>query len=78
MSGLKCAGLTMPALPEERARVLAVVRGLKAVGVRVRNWKSFLHGEKTPEQVEHTHTQCKDLIWDQLIVRRACARGCSE
>ncbi|KAF4082237.1 hypothetical protein AMELA_G00149200 [Ameiurus melas] len=40
----------MPALPEERARVLAVVRALKAVGVRVRNWKSFLHGERTLEQ----------------------------
>ncbi|KAI5100118.1 hypothetical protein C0J45_10670 [Silurus meridionalis] len=40
----------MPALPEERARVLAVVRALKAVGVRVRNWKSFLHGDRTPEQ----------------------------
>ncbi|MCI4387919.1 hypothetical protein PGIGA_G00079550 [Pangasianodon gigas] len=40
----------MPALPEERARVLAVVRALKAVGVRVRNWKSFLNGERTPEQ----------------------------
>ncbi|KAK2823048.1 hypothetical protein Q7C36_019648 [Tachysurus vachellii] len=39
----------MPALTEERARVLAVVRALKAVGVRVRNWKSFLHSEKTPE-----------------------------
>ncbi|KAG7322739.1 hypothetical protein KOW79_014085 [Hemibagrus wyckioides] len=40
----------MPAIPEERSRVLAVVRALKAIGVRVRNWKSFLHGEKTPEQ----------------------------
>ncbi|GAA6084468.1 uncharacterized protein zgc:153345 isoform X1, partial [Tachysurus ichikawai] len=39
----------MPALTEERARVLAVVRALKAVGVRVRNWKSFLHSEKPPE-----------------------------
>lgn len=42
----------MPALPEERARVLAVVRALKAVGVRVRNWKSFLREERTPEQVK--------------------------
>ncbi|KAM9455425.1 uncharacterized protein Hap1MRO34_019174 isoform 2-T2 [Clarias gariepinus] len=40
----------MSALPEERARVLAVVRALKAVGVRVRNWKSFLYGERTPGQ----------------------------
>ncbi|XP_062869878.1 uncharacterized protein zgc:153345 [Trichomycterus rosablanca] len=41
----------MPAVvPEERARVLAVVRALKAVGVRVRNWKNFVHGERTPER----------------------------
>ncbi|XP_047660710.1 uncharacterized protein zgc:153345 isoform X2 [Tachysurus fulvidraco] len=47
----------MPALTEERARVLAVVRALKAVGVRVRNWKSFLHSEKPPEHQETPQQQ---------------------
>ncbi|XP_028839841.1 rho GTPase-activating protein 22-like isoform X1 [Denticeps clupeoides] len=34
----------MPGTAEERSRVLAVIRALKAAGVRVKNWKNFLDG----------------------------------
>ncbi|KAK1800598.1 hypothetical protein P4O66_005811, partial [Electrophorus voltai] len=35
----------MPGLSEDRVRLLAIVHALKAIGIRVKNWKNFLNGD---------------------------------
>uniref|UniRef100_A0A9J8BUS7 Zgc:153345 n=1 Tax=Cyprinus carpio carpio TaxID=630221 RepID=A0A9J8BUS7_CYPCA len=40
----------MAGLTEERLRVVAIIHALKAVGIRVKNWKNFLNGYSNCEQ----------------------------
>lgn len=40
----------MAGLTEERLRVVAIIHALKAVGIRVKNWKNFLNGDSNGEQ----------------------------
>ncbi|NP_001071081.2 uncharacterized protein LOC566129 [Danio rerio] len=40
----------MGGLTEERVRVVAIIQALKAVGIRVKNWKNFLNGNSNCEQ----------------------------
>ncbi|XP_043105916.1 uncharacterized protein zgc:153345 [Puntigrus tetrazona] len=40
----------MAGLTEERLRVVAIVHTLKAVGIRVKNWKNFINGDSGGEQ----------------------------
>ncbi|XP_023656372.2 uncharacterized protein [Paramormyrops kingsleyae] len=40
----------MPALPEERLRICAVIGALKGAGIRVKNWKSFLNSGDAARQ----------------------------
>ncbi|XP_048840164.1 uncharacterized protein zgc:153345 isoform X2 [Brienomyrus brachyistius] len=40
----------MPALPEERLRICAVIGALKGAGIRVKNWKSFLNSGNAARQ----------------------------
>lgn len=40
----------MAGLTEERLRVVAIIHALKAVGIRVKNWKNFLNGDSNSEQ----------------------------
>ncbi|XP_016345901.1 uncharacterized protein LOC107691668 isoform X2 [Sinocyclocheilus anshuiensis] len=40
----------MAGLTEERLRVVAIIHALKAVGIRVKNWKNFLNGDSNCEQ----------------------------
>ncbi|XP_051541717.1 uncharacterized protein zgc:153345 [Myxocyprinus asiaticus] len=39
----------MAGLTEERLRVVAIIHALKAVGIRVKNWKNFLNGDSNSE-----------------------------
>ncbi|XP_056127557.1 uncharacterized protein zgc:153345 [Rhinichthys klamathensis goyatoka] len=40
----------MAGLTEERLRVVAIIHALKAVGIRVKNWKNFLNGDSNCQQ----------------------------
>lgn len=40
----------MAGLTEERLRVVAIIHALKAVGIRVKNWKNFLNGDSICQQ----------------------------
>lgn len=40
----------MAGLTEERLRVVAIIHALKAVGIRVKNWKNFLNANSNSEQ----------------------------
>ncbi|KAI7793763.1 hypothetical protein IRJ41_025303 [Triplophysa rosa] len=40
----------MAGLTEERLRVVAIIHALKAVGIRVKNWKNLLNGNSNSEQ----------------------------
>ncbi|KAK7125659.1 hypothetical protein R3I93_021129 [Phoxinus phoxinus] len=40
----------MAGLTEERLRVVAIIHALKAVGIRVKNWKNFLNGDSSCQQ----------------------------
>ncbi len=40
----------MAGLTEDRLRVVAIIHALKAVGIRVKNWKNFLNGDSNGEQ----------------------------
>ncbi|XP_073685227.1 uncharacterized protein [Garra rufa] len=40
----------MAGLTEERLRVVAIIHALKAVGIRVKNWKNFINGASNGEQ----------------------------
>ncbi|TRY98675.1 hypothetical protein DNTS_033429 [Danionella cerebrum] len=40
----------MAGLIEERVRVVAIINALKAVGIRVKNWKNFLNGNSNCDQ----------------------------
>ncbi|XP_048036798.1 uncharacterized protein zgc:153345 isoform X1 [Megalobrama amblycephala] len=40
----------MSGLTEDRLRVVAIIHALKAVGIRVKNWKNFLNGDSNCQQ----------------------------
>ncbi|XP_067289140.1 uncharacterized protein zgc:153345 [Pseudorasbora parva] len=44
----------MAGLTEERLRVVAIIHALKAVGIRVKNWKNFLNGDSN---CQHSFSQ---------------------
>ncbi|ROL54264.1 Rho GTPase-activating protein 11A [Anabarilius grahami] len=44
----------MSGLTEDRLRVVAIIHALKAVGIRVKNWKNFLNGDSN---CQHTFSQ---------------------
>ncbi len=56
----------MAGLTEERLRVVVIIHALKAVGIRVKNWKNFQNGNSNSEQ---TFSQVK-TYWNygHLIV----------
>lgn len=49
----------MSGLTEDRLRVVAIIHALKAVGIRVKNWKNFLNGDSNCQQ---TFSQVKEKI----------------
>lgn len=49
----------MPGLTDERLRVVAIIHALKAVGIRVKNWKNFLNGDSNCPQ---TFSQVKEKL----------------
>ncbi|XP_076874417.1 uncharacterized protein LOC143524895 [Brachyhypopomus gauderio] len=64
----------MPGLSEDRVRVLAIVHALKAIGIRVKNWKNFINGDGASEealsQEEQVFAFGRDL---QLLPQRPLA-----
>uniref|UniRef100_A0A4W4F2C4 Rho-GAP domain-containing protein n=1 Tax=Electrophorus electricus TaxID=8005 RepID=A0A4W4F2C4_ELEEL len=61
----------MPGLSEDRVRLLAIVHALKAIGIRVKNWKNFLNGDAASGETLNQEVQVfafgRDL---QLIPQR--------
>lgn len=49
----------MSGLTEDRLRVVAIIHALKAVGIRVKNWKNFLNGDSNCQQ---TFSQVKQKL----------------
>lgn len=49
----------MSGLTEDRLRVVAIIHALKAVGIRVKNWKNFLNGDSNYQQ---TFSQVKEKL----------------
>ncbi|XP_050976277.1 uncharacterized protein zgc:153345 isoform X2 [Labeo rohita] len=53
----------MAGLTEERLRVVAIIHALKAVGIRVKNWKNFLNGASNCEQTFSQESASKSFAF---------------
>lgn len=59
----------MAGLTEERLRVVAIIHALKAVGIRVKNWKNFLNGDSNCQQTFSQVKKKKKTTGNYLLLK---------